>query len=262
MFFVVVVGCDYDGATRVEYTNRWNLVKDIDSISHRQSSTTPSRFQPQTGFCGKCIGLSIKQGKNPLEQCGNFTVFTQMDMHYGKKPIYPQVQYLEQLYEAAPNATCLLPFRNISQWVHSLSHWPKNNGHPKVKGPAGWTYHKRFQNLVLPELNWTRDMGGDPADFDILFCRHVRNVRRFVSQHPSWSLVEFQLEDPHAGDYLASILRVNASFWGQSNNNKDIHRRSLFSARETRLATPTRRHSDSSSDDRSPTSQRQIVRSS
>ena len=50
------------------------------------------------------------------------------------------------------------------------------------------------------------------------FCQHVNKVRKFVANYPSMSLIEFDLEDENAADYLAGIFpQLNASDWGQKN---------------------------------------------
>ena len=38
------------------------------------------------------------------------------------------------------------------------------------------------------------------------FIQHVRRIRNFVSDHPSMTLIEFDIEDDNTGEYLASIF--------------------------------------------------------
>jgi hypothetical protein len=44
-----------------------------------------------------------------------------------------------------------------------------------------------------------------------------------LADHPSLSLIKFSIDDPHEGDYLASLFPVDAAGWGKANENKDIH---------------------------------------
>lgn len=171
----------------------------------------------KVGYCGDCIQQEIRNKLDPLEMCGNFTVQTQMDFHPPSRPIYPQIHYLQELYNVAPNATYILPFRNVSKWVYSLTNW---NAYGRTSN-----YRGRFNNAVFPQLNWTKEMGKHDSDYEILVCNHVRNIRKFVSERPTLSLVEIDIEDPNTGEYLESIFRsVNGSFWQQTNVNKKIHR--------------------------------------
>ena len=148
--------------------------------------------------------------------CGNFTVYSQMDYHLSGKVIYPQIQRLDELYAAAPNATWVLQFRNISNWVNSINHWNSD-------GRVSRTYRNRFNSATLPQLNWTKEMGMNDSDYEMLFCRHVRHLRQFVSERPSLSLVEYSIEDPDTGAFLASVFdRVDASLWKMENVNKKI----------------------------------------
>jgi hypothetical protein len=170
----------------------------------------------RAGYCGSCMREAAREEKDLLVNCGNFTVWTQMDHDTGRDAVYPQIQYLAELYEAAPHATFLLPFRNISAWVNSMTNW---DAHGRVQ----WTLRKRFEKSAFPEVDWTRDNGKNDSDYNIFFCNHVRRVRTWVADHPSLSLIEFSIDDPHTGDYLASLFPVDAADWGKANENKDIH---------------------------------------
>lgn len=97
-----------------------------------------------------------------------------------------------------------------------MTHW---NAHGKVP----LTMRKRFEMAAIPEVNWTSANGRKDSDYDRFFCNHVRRVRAWVADHPTLSLIEFSIEDPHAGHYMASLFPVDAADWGNSNENKDIH---------------------------------------
>eukprot|EP00977_Amphora_coffeiformis_P004447 scaffold945_cov170-Amphora_coffeaeformis.AAC.27 len=188
----------------------------LENIFKRSGYYSRHHHCGRAGYCGACIRQEVMKKRDPLVMCGNFTVWTQMDYHPPSLPIYPQIQYLHELYSVAPNATYILPFRNVSKWVYSLTHWDSHGRAPNFRG--------RFNSAVIPELNWTRNMGKKDSDYEILFCNHVRNIRKFVVERPSLSLVEIDIEDKITGEYLESIFRrVNASFWGMANVNKKIH---------------------------------------
>ena len=58
-------------------------------------------------------------------------------------------------------------------------------------------------------------------DYERLYCQHVKYVRRFVHDHKSLSLIEFSIEGPNVGDYLAGIFSSVSSRegWGHVNAN-------------------------------------------
>ena len=111
--------------------------------SHWTCNPTPMQY---SGYCGLCIKKALQNDKPPLTTCGNFTVFAQLDYTSGEC-IYPQIQYLDELYKENPTATLLLPFRNVSRWITSLRSWEEP-----------WT---RKRNRTEPGKPWA-----EPANVD------------------------------------------------------------------------------------------------
>ena len=67
-------------------------------------------------------------------------------------------------------------------------------------------------------------MGKELRDYATLMCNHVRNIRQFVSTHPTIRLIEFKIEGADTGEYLASLFPGSlASNWGQANVQKKLH---------------------------------------
>ncbi len=129
---------------------------------------------------------------------------------FSGKCVYPQVHYLNALYNEAPDATWLLPFRNVTSWIGSITRWKNIRTHI--------SNYCDFKRLGFQRQNKNPD-----EDFVRLYCNHVKHIRDFVKEHPSLSLVEFSIEDPYAGEYLAGIFPgVNATFWGQANNYEEV----------------------------------------
>ena len=173
----------------------------------------------RAGNCGKCIRRAVRNGQPPLVSCGNFTVYSQIDQLTNNRGLcnFPQVLYLEQIYQENPHATFLLPMRNISAWYRSLAHWTAH-------GRATLMTH-RFQKCALPMLNFTAQMGSKEQDYAMLMCNHVRHVRQFVRQHPTLTLIEFQLENNDTGALLERLFPGTfARYWGQSNVQTKFHR--------------------------------------
>ena len=161
--------------------------------------------------CGLCMQRRAKAKQNLLEGCGNATAFTQMDFTIRFNCIFPQIVYLEELYRAAPHATWLLPFRNVSSWIRSMNNW----------GGATYLMTERLDTRCdFPQLGFTKaQTNKTDADFIRLYCKHVQHVRGFVKSHPSLSLIEFSIESNSVGDLLSKhIPGVKASSWGQANS--------------------------------------------
>ena len=54
-----------------------------------------------------------------------------------------------------------------------------------------------------------------------MFCDQVNRIRDFVEKHPSHAFIELRLEDPNAGAILSNVFGVNASCWGNKNQNNN-----------------------------------------
>mmetsp|Transcript_8990 Transcript_8990/g.15633 ORF Transcript_8990/g.15633 Transcript_8990/m.15633 type:complete len:300 (-) Transcript_8990:146-1045(-) len=165
------------------------------------------------GPCGQCIRKAVNNSLPPLQSCGNSASFTQIDQtpFSGTGCIWPQISYLKEIYEGAPETIFLLPFRNVTDWIKSATF-----------------YHglkRRMWNLcVFPEYNLTKGWGSD-KDMEDLYCRHVKHVRHFVSQRPSLTLVEYSISDKGVGDFLASQLphmNLNGSKYGHRNPTRKV----------------------------------------
>ena len=157
--------------------------------------------------CGYCFAKNMnKTDDNIFRLCGDYQVYTQMDHvnRFGIGCYFPQIQYLERLYTDAPHATWLMPIRNVSHWLNSVNKW---FGMRKLYGTCNFRPHLSFGHEDFKE----------DANMMALYCNHIQQIRQFVADHPSLSLVEFRIEDENAGLLLAKYLPVNASYWGQSN---------------------------------------------
>ena len=142
-----------------------------------------------------------------FRKCGNFNVFGQMDCQHGGC-IFPQVSFLDKLYKDAPNATWLLPLRNASNWLDSTNKW----------GDLRARYR---QCNFHPYLDF-KGQGDEKSDQKMMamYCNHIQQIRQFVAEHPTLSLVEFRIENPNAGSFLAQFFPVNPTYWGKQNANK------------------------------------------
>ena len=169
--------------------------------------------------CGPCMHAAVAKNDDIgiLKACGNFRVFTQMDfteqMDGNGTCIFPQMDYMDRLYQDSPNATWILPFRNTTDWLQSVMNWGTNETNLGIRfeRKCGWT---EFTSENKTKIKQEEEV----VQF---ICNHVKNVRQFVKDHPSLSLIEFDIYDEKAGEYLAETIPfLKASYWGQRNINK------------------------------------------
>jgi hypothetical protein len=171
----------------------------------------------RVGFCGECMEKYIEANQPPIQNCGKFKVLTQMDYTTFSYCVFPQITYLEEIYKEAPNATFILPFRNVTGWIKSISEWVIPGDFTptlrlRLNKSCDFTSIGIEQNSLLEDENMKK-----------LYCNHVKHVRQFVHDHPSLTLIEFSIEDPNAGNILASHFPVDASNWGKNNANPKIN---------------------------------------
>lgn len=156
-------------------------------------------------YCGLCIKVAIEQGKPPLQTCGNYEVWAQMDVENLGQCHFPQIHNLEILHHEAPNATWVLSLRNMTRWAHSVQNWV---GHvrslaARLAKCEGGPKSKRAPDLI----QWHYE--------------HIQRIREFVKNHPSHTLVEVNIEDPHAGERMSQWFgtATPATNWGHENDS-------------------------------------------
>ena len=108
---------------------------------------------------------------------------------------------LKELYSEAPDAVFLLPFRNVTAWMQSLRKWDRI-----------------YTNMVGCELPKFLANSWNPNHFIDFYCDHVQSIRKFVYDHPTLTLIEFEL-NADVGEHLSSILEgIDASEWKRLNH--------------------------------------------
>ena len=162
-----------------------------------------------TEHIGSCMARAIKNNMPPLSTCGNYGAYTQMDESTASGCNFPQISYLDEIYYEEPSAIFILPFRNVSEWISSVSR-----------------YHdmrSRMTNVCeFPEYSFALGMGAKDGELEDLYCQHVKHIRKFVAERPSLTLVEYSIGAEGVGDYLAFLLphmRLNGSHYGHMNIN-------------------------------------------
>lgn len=149
--------------------------------------------------CGICIRNNIKSSLPAFQGCGSYTAWSQMDITFIDKNnpdicYFPQVDAMDELHQAYPNATWILPHRPIQDWLRSLQKW--NN------------FDKRIQHCEFE----TRER---VDDLEAFWHEHVAAVRSFVKDHPSHRLVEYNISNPAA--LFSAFPSIKRTCWTQSN---------------------------------------------
>mmetsp|Transcript_27603 Transcript_27603/g.49740 ORF Transcript_27603/g.49740 Transcript_27603/m.49740 type:complete len:445 (-) Transcript_27603:167-1501(-) len=163
----------------------------------------------QDKLCTKCMKGSVKSGQPPLSQCGKADMYAQID----DGRYFPQIELLEELVHGHPNATFFLTYRSMEKWYQSISHWP-----PKLSPKLD----ERFKKLHITGSPSNEGIS-NLEEFSDWYCKHVQRVRHIVSQNPSHTLVEVNIEDPGIGQRMEEIFGIEKSCWGQKNVNLNIH---------------------------------------
>ena len=120
--------------------------------------------------------------------------------------VFPQLSLLEELHEEAPNATFILVFRPVEDWIRSIKGWndmlPRFRDCDLPNSPRGYPADLRNQSDVNESM--TR-----------FFCSHVVHLRNFVALHPSHALIELDLYDGEG------LLETMTKIFTASNSSED-----------------------------------------
>jgi hypothetical protein len=177
---------------------RWNVSHhQVDSISNSGSDSS-STATPT--YVGEEMARAVRHGLDPFHYLSTpdhpFQAHTQMDYTGRTVNIFPQIQLLDEIHRAHPNATFVLLFRPIRDWVRSTQSWHQY--------PFRWANAGHGQDLpgliLTPEQREARDGRGEKivlseGQLSEWWCHHVRHVRAFVDTYPTHALIELPLDD-------------------------------------------------------------------
>ena len=138
------------------------------------------------------------------------------------KCAFPQIQVLDEFHREFPNATFVLNFRPVLDWIKSgrLHRAPRN---PMA---VRWRHCENIPGLLCNKASqkgsflYPKDYCDD---FGLArwWCSHVKHIRSFVKQYPSHDLIELDLYHPsESSSILAELFQTNASCWGHANQNE------------------------------------------
>ena len=153
--------------------------------------------------CGVCMNQAVANGKPPLQSCGGFEFYGEMNYVTNPPCYWPQIDLLDEIHEEAPNATFILVFRDIESWTTSVRRWKEIN-----------------VPFLIDALSQYCEIGSTDAELEMFFCNQVINIRHFVKTHPSHKLVELKLEDTETtSNILFKRFGIDQGCWGHKNEN-------------------------------------------
>ncbi|KAG7374818.1 hypothetical protein IV203_013913 [Nitzschia inconspicua] len=129
---------------------------------------------------------------------------------------FPQLELLEALHDEAPNATYILPFRPITDWIKSMKSWNH--------------MLSRFSKCNFPNMRMglPENLQKPEPDLKQFLCSHVLHVRHFVEEFPSHNLIELDLYDQGTSGSVLSTLfpkrnrTTQGSCWGHANAKASV----------------------------------------
>ena len=118
--------------------------------------------------------------------------------------LFPQIQLLDEIHHAYPNATFVINFRPVHDWINSVNHWSD--------------MRQRMGKCDLP--GFRTGVGLKDEEMIHWHCTHVEHIRQFVAHHPSHALIELDLYDPERSSRdMSTLFHADSSCWGHSNLN-------------------------------------------
>ena len=166
------------------------------------------------GQQGHCMQEAVLLGEPPIKGCKfsrkkffghRARAFCQLDNNFGPCA-YPQISLLDEIHAEFPNATFVMNFRPVDDWIYSAKHF--NGMASRWNGCKLPGLIKVGNRLTHQEIrNW--------------LCGHVKHVREFVKTYPSHKLIELDLYDTEqSSQVMASLFQTDRTCWGHSNQKQ------------------------------------------
>lgn len=191
-------------------------------------------------LCAVCVERNILRGRPPLEGCGPYDVFAELDSAdhplpsssskrnlrswsslslllsastSGIQPLcsYPQMTHLDAIHNAYPNATFILNTRPVGHWIRSISNWAVDD---KQKRGVGYLRQVLTQ-CDLP--GFPSGIGNRDEELASFYRTHSRRIQNFVRKHPSHVLVEIDIEADETALTMEKAFGISSECWNQHN---------------------------------------------
>ena len=153
--------------------------------------------------CGECIESNVQRQRPPMQGCGDFDVYAQMDVDGdGNHSCYfPQIDALDVLYRYYPGATYILNTRPFDHWNRSIHRW-----------------HGMY-NRLRHKCRWPFVQANDTDFFKRLHREVQLHAHSFQREHPEMRLVTINIESNVTGRVLSSEFGIPKECWTQKNKS-------------------------------------------
>jgi hypothetical protein len=148
----------------------------------------------------------------------------QMDSN-GNSGCYPQIQLLDELHQDYPNATFIMAFRPMDEWIRSVT------SHHQMK--TRWSFFDMPGLILTQKQRQARNHATSllrkrmvPLTDQQLrrwWCGHILHIREYVQEYPSHQLIELDLYDNDlTSSILEDVFHSKKSCWGHQNKNEHL----------------------------------------
>jgi len=165
------------------------------------------RLQPFSG----CKWTKTKQAflQMDLNNRGHF-VDGRIHMYKTLQCWWPQISFLDEIHKEYPNATFVMNFRPINDWIRSVQ------AHGRV--PMHVRFLKCSKNI--PGLISSSPVKGGVGhnDLKMFWCRHVQHIRNFVKKYPTHNLIEIDLYAKETPGLMGKLFNSSEECWGHANS--------------------------------------------
>jgi len=141
--------------------------------------------------------INLDKKRPILHHCGDSDVYAEMDMEDVRTRLFlPQHFHLDKFTEQFPTATFLLTKRPAEQWAESVSNW--------------FDLQKRFFKVFHIHHSYP---GWPKQPLIDIYNNHTQEVRQYVLDNPSHTLVEIDVEENGIADDMVRIFGGSIDCW-------------------------------------------------
>eukprot|EP00797_Seminavis_robusta_P036738 Sro948_g223540.2 (392) ;mRNA; r:17529-18704 len=211
-FPILVATMEKSGTTTA--TDYFNCAMGMNTASHQW---TMRQHNGDHMNIGKCFEANVLDKRPPLENCGHWRVFAQINLFNADKNdpecYFPALEGgLEAFGQAYPYGTVLLQIRNASTWYSSMKRWS--------------ALDRRFatspgcrQKGLTPHPKATEAMWVD------FYETYTKRVRQTMELYPNLNYVEVPLSDK-IGPTMDNIFGFSqeTNCWKHKNSNPKVEK--------------------------------------
>jgi len=162
------------------------------------------RCRTHKELCGALIRRNVRLKRPPLDNIGDYDVYTQLDGDC----YFPQIKALEEIHEHYPNSTFILNLRNIDAWMNSM----------RTFNAAYSGILPKYNKVTLCEISEKKSTDEQYRDY---YNAQTDRIRDFIKKYPSHTLVEVQIDSNDAGVIMENNFGIDKSCWKHANKKQN-----------------------------------------